>query len=183
MILLMRLFALHAFLVVGVLIRQQLLTFQNNNGVLQVQAFTTLTSTSTMRNPMKHLTNQQRIKLSVFSSTKDKPSELSNEQQQQNEESIVVLKPSLTPIVVPVITTMTADSVSVITTTTTVATVTSTELQPTLPPPPPPEQSELNIWAARGLLLLVAAIWGTNFAVSLYIYINKYFEYMFCCSL
>ena len=182
MILLMRLFALHAFLVVGVLIRQQLLTFQNNNGVLQVQAFTTLTSTSTMRNPMKHLTNQQRIKLSVFSSTKDKPSELSNEQQQQNEESIVVLKPSLTPIVVPVITTMTADSVSVITTTTTVATVTSTELQPTLPPPPP-EQSELNIWAARGLLLLVAAIWGTNFAVSLYIYTNKYFEYLFCCSL
>ena len=182
MILLMRLFALHAFLVVGVLIRQQLLTFQNNNGVLQVQAFTTLTSTSTMRNPMKHLTNQQRIKLSVFSSTKDKPSELSNEQQQQKEESIVVLKPSLTPIVVPVITTTTVDSVSVITTTTTVATVTSTELQPTLPPPPP-EQSELNIWAARGLLLLVAAIWGTNFAVSLYIYINKYFEYMFCCSL
>ena len=180
MILLMRLFALHAFLVVGVLIRQQLLTFQNNNGVLQVQAFTTLTSTSTMRNPMKHLTNQHRIKLSVFSSTKDKPSELSNEQQQQKEESIVVLKPSLTPIVVPVITTTTVDSVSVITTTTTVATVTSTEVQPTLPPP---EQSEFNIWAARGLLLLVAAIWGTNFAVSLFIYINKYFEYIFCCSL
>lgn len=25
---------------------------------------------------------------------------------------------------------------------------------------------QLGIWAARGLLLLVAAIWGTNFAVS-----------------
>jgi hypothetical protein len=27
------------------------------------------------------------------------------------------------------------------------------------------DQTELGIWAARGLLLLVAAIWGTNFAV------------------
>jgi hypothetical protein len=27
------------------------------------------------------------------------------------------------------------------------------------------DQQELGIWAARGLLLLVAAIWGTNFAV------------------
>ena len=28
-----------------------------------------------------------------------------------------------------------------------------------------PSNREMSIWAARGLLLLVAAIWGTNFAV------------------
>ena len=28
------------------------------------------------------------------------------------------------------------------------------------------DQKQLSIWAARGVLLLVAAIWGTNFAVS-----------------
>jgi hypothetical protein len=27
------------------------------------------------------------------------------------------------------------------------------------------DKKELGIWAARGILLLVAAIWGTNFAV------------------
>ena len=44
---------------------------------------------------------------------------------------------------------------------------------PALVAAPPPSQgddgtdgSALGIWAARGLLLLVAAIWGTNFAVS-----------------
>jgi hypothetical protein len=31
--------------------------------------------------------------------------------------------------------------------------------------PPPAEKEEMGIWAARGILLLVAAIWGTNFAV------------------
>lgn len=30
------------------------------------------------------------------------------------------------------------------------------------------EENKLGIWAARGLLLLVAAIWGTNFAVRLF---------------
>jgi drug/metabolite transporter (DMT)-like permease len=30
--------------------------------------------------------------------------------------------------------------------------------------PTPPPQFELTLWSARGLLLLVAAIWGTNFA-------------------
>jgi hypothetical protein len=31
------------------------------------------------------------------------------------------------------------------------------------------DKQEIGIWAARGLLLLVAAIWGTNFAVRAYI--------------
>jgi hypothetical protein len=35
----------------------------------------------------------------------------------------------------------------------------------TLEQPKEPHQQQLNIWAARGLLLFVAAIWGTNFAV------------------
>jgi hypothetical protein len=30
-----------------------------------------------------------------------------------------------------------------------------------------PETPELSLWAARALLLLVAAIWATNFAVRL----------------
>ena len=42
-------------------------------------------------------------------------------------------------------------------------TTTTTEIQPQQQQPQ--SESELNIWAARGLLLLVAAIWGTNFAV------------------
>jgi hypothetical protein len=36
------------------------------------------------------------------------------------------------------------------------------------------QQQEMGIWAARGILLLVAAIWGTNFAVRMF--------YIFCVS-
>jgi hypothetical protein len=40
--------------------------------------------------------------------------------------------------------------------------------------------SELGIWAARGILLLVAAIWGTNFAVRCW-HIELYSMCFFCC--
>ena len=38
--------------------------------------------------------------------------------------------------------------------------------QPELSLPPEEDEQKLSLWAARGILLLVAAVWGTNFAVS-----------------
>jgi hypothetical protein len=181
---LLRIFAIHAMVVVGILIRQQLLLLQNNNHVIMVVQAFTLTSTTMIlrRNPLNDSVAINHGKLhpmkgSIFSWTQDKSdtysnvepsiisalemsfkqsSETSNEQQQQ-EESMIVVKPSPTPMVVPIITT------------TDVSTTEIQSLQPfeqlELPPPPQQQQSELNIWVARGLLLLVAAIWGTNFAV------------------
>lgn len=41
------------------------------------------------------------------------------------------------------------------------------------------ETKELGIWAARGILLVVAAVWGTNFAVC--IMLVRFLGYTFRC--
>lgn len=40
------------------------------------------------------------------------------------------------------------------------------------PNQPSNEKKELGIWAARGILLVVAAVWGTNFAVCVRMWTN-----------
>jgi hypothetical protein len=181
MISLLRIFTLYTFVAVGVLLRQHLYSFQNNNSfIMAVQAFT-LKPAHAVRNPLKYLVGNQLQPMKVavfFSSTKERsdaavtcsnvessivsalemsyqqPSDISNEQ-----ESNIVVNPSPIPMVVPIVTTTT----TLHETTTEIHSQQQLELSPSTTQ----QQSELNIWAARGLLLLVAAIWGTNFAVRL----------------
>jgi hypothetical protein len=113
--------------------------------------------------------------ISALDMSLQQPSEVSNDRQQQQAALIVVKPQRINPLVEPVIETLLSSSSSSSVPEesipsenkdrTDVSTVAIDVVQ--APPPPPPLSSELNIWAARGLLLLVAAIWGTNFAVRL----------------
>ena len=180
MIWLLRLFALHAMFFVGVLVCQGL--FFNNNAVTVADAFTSM-KVNTVQNSMKHVISQRPMKLSVFAGTRDKASEAAAVTSTTfNNLEMLLQQPSeiSNESVVPVITTTAPEKTSapfrsedmkfpmdlsqVSPATTANGAIMTTDIE-TRHAPPEQQQSELSIWAARGLLLLVAAIWGTNFAV------------------
>jgi hypothetical protein len=89
-----------------------------------------------------------------------------------NEPSIVVKSQApIVPIVTCIPAIVNSDTANEIETSSSMPLESANNIQHFEPPNEQPQQ-ELNIWAARGLLLLVAAIWGTNFAVSCFVYFD-----------
>jgi hypothetical protein len=159
MIWLLRLFALHAMFFVGILVCQGL--FFNNNAVTVADAFTSM-KVNTVQNSMKHVISQRPMKLSVFSGTRDKASDAAavTSTTFNNLEMLLQQPSEISNESAP----FRSDLSQVAPATNANGAIMTTDIE-TRHAPPEQQQSELSIWAARGLLLLVAAIWGTNFAV------------------